>query len=144
MSYRSLISMTAVAAALAGCASGEPADDVDPPAVGRLVVLEDYKTDGPLFTEGSVPHLRIARQDGGVVFDDEVLDAGDGPLFDRNLPRGEYRLDSAQRPCDGNCGYLDPPTDECSGRVTVRPDTTTTVTITVRPGSPCRIAAKVR
>ena len=33
------------------------------------------------------------------------------------LPPGLYRVISNQRPCDGNCGFLDPPADRCARRV---------------------------
>ena len=34
----------------------------------------------------------------------------------RRLSPGRYRVISYQRPCDGNCGLLDPPTDRCARR----------------------------
>ena len=37
----------------------------------------------------------------------------------RDLVAGTYRLEPALRPCDGNCGYLDPRLDDCSGTVRV-------------------------
>ena len=43
----------------------------------------------------------------------------------RRLAPGRYKVISYQRPCDGNCGTLDPPTDRCARHVHVlvrRPD----------------------
>jgi hypothetical protein len=42
-----------------------------------------------------------------------VAPGGRTLIFDERLPPGAYRLVSYQRPCAGNCDYLDPPTDRC-------------------------------
>jgi hypothetical protein len=55
------------------------------------------------------------------------------------LAAGRYRLLSWQRTCDGNCGYLDPPSDQCSEGFEVRHDQGLAATVTVRYGSGCRI-----
>ena len=48
---------------------------------------------------------------------------------------GEYRFVSFQRGCDGNCGSLDPPSDQCEQ--VVRVDESADLTVTVRPGDGC-------
>jgi hypothetical protein len=42
------------------------------------------------------------------------------------------------RPCDGNCGYLDPATDGCHRTLRVSDDVKAKVAFTV--GKPCRVA----
>ena len=44
---------------------------------------------------------------------------GRSPLFSEMVEPGEYRLESHQRPCDGNCSLLDPPVDGCEVPVRV-------------------------
>jgi hypothetical protein len=120
-----------VAAALAGCGSE---DDVAGGGAGagsaRLVVREAPPA-APIYTEGSLAFLRLERVDTG-----EVLARGragngaDGePLFDSVVAPGRYRLVSHQRPCDGNCGYLDPPVDGCETTVSVGPGESLTATV---------------
>ena len=55
------------------------------------------------------------------------------------LDPGSYRLVSSQRPCDGSCDSLDPPTDECSREVVVTAGRSVAVTITVGPGESCSV-----
>ena len=57
----------------------------------------------------------------------------------RRLPPGRYVVVSFQRPCDGNCALLDPPTDRCARRVRILSGGLTEVRVTVRPGRGCRI-----
>jgi hypothetical protein len=63
---------------------------------------------------------------------------------ERRLPltlhvrRGRYRVWSATRPCDANCGMLDPPTDSCSATVTAPAK----LVITTRVGHACTIRTK--
>ena len=71
---------------------------------------------GGAYIEGSVSFLRVRDARGTL-----VVDESGGPRLRwrvrRRLPAGRYRLTSFERPCDGNCSLLDPPTDRCS-----RPD----------------------
>ena len=64
------------------------------------------------------------------------------PLFrmQRRLAPGRYRVISYQRPCDGNCETLDPPTDRCARRVRILSAGLTEVGIRVRPGRRCRMS----
>ena len=62
-----------------------------------------------------------------------------GPVRVRLRPRaGLYRVESFQRPCDGNCSLLDPPTDRCSRRVRVYAGESARVRIVTRPGQRLR------
>ena len=57
------------------------------------------------------------------------------------LDPGAYRLVSFQRPCDGNCGIVDPPTDRCSGDIDAKADARVEATVRLSPGDGCTIAA---
>jgi len=63
-------------------------------------------------------------------------------LLDTHVPAGSYRLRAYQRPCDGNCGYLDPPTDGCTTKFDVYPSATIQVKIRAVPGKHCRITVE--
>ena len=56
------------------------------------------------------------------------------------LDPGEYRFVSFQRTCDGNCGSLDPPSDECEQ--VVRVDESADLTVAVRRGEGCTFTQK--
>lgn len=125
-----------VSVVLVACADGERASDSDPDS-GHLVVQKSL-TAGPISVEGSVTYLRIARADGKEVIDDvRPLKTLDVPIFDRPLPTGTYHVTAIERPCQGNCQYLDPPLDEtrCQLEVDVRADQTTRITIALRTTS---------
>jgi hypothetical protein len=53
------------------------------------------------------------------------------------LKPGSYTLSAAVRPCDGNCGYLDPPVDSCEQTLVL--DGNKAVEVTFLFGHPCRI-----
>ena len=145
-----LASRTALTAALlaglilAGCAE-EPPVAKSPPVLGppRLIVRETLPAQ-PIYIEGTVGFLRIAEVDTGtVVFDGPVTGRdgvrGDDPLFDRELAPGSYRLLSHQRPCNGNCGYLAPPTDRCRTSMHLIRGETRIVTIVLGAHRVCTI-----
>ena len=62
-----------------------------------------------------------------------------GTRMTLRMPAGRYVVRSYARPCDGNCGLLDPPMDGCTARVRLTANATTRVRIVAPPGSPCRI-----
>jgi hypothetical protein len=99
-----------------------------------LKVTHHVDASGPLYIEGAIYYLRAARNGRAVT---RTLRQ---PATTLRLAAGRYRLTSWARPCDGNCGYLDPPTDRCSAAVRVRANRTTRIRVTARAGSPCRIA----
>ena len=130
-------------ATIAGCGTSDETEaprkqGVEP---SRLVVHESRVTDGPLYIEGSLSFLGVdLASAGGQPDAKEVAAAGPGAvIFDELLVPDEYRLVSYQRPCDGNCGYLDPPTDRCAMTLDLQPGETRDITIVVRPGSRCRV-----
>ena len=54
---------------------------------------------------------------------------------------GRHRFVSYIRTCDGNCGFLDPPSKRCSRVVTLRSGVTRTVTVRLLDGG-CRIVVR--
>ena len=87
------------------------------------------------YIEGSIWHLRVTGSAG-----DSVLDSD--PKDDRvslQIAPGTYRLESYERQCDGNCGILSPPSDDCTGTVTAQAQATVTVRVTLKPGKGCTI-----
>jgi hypothetical protein len=99
---------------------------------GTIVLTQDWDFTGGLYVEGSVSFVKVTDADGVVVEQRLQHDR-----FRHDLPAGDYTVTSYQRPCDGNCGYLDPPTDRCSHHVTVAGGELLQVHLTVRPGSGC-------
>ena len=95
------------------------------------------------YIEGSISFLRVRDARGEL-----VVDESHGPglrwRVRRRLPAGRYRLTSFERPCDGNCSLLDPPTDRCSRRIKVIAHGRTGVRATVRPGRGCRLRVRAR
>ena len=73
------------------------------------------------------------RDASGVVVDTE---RGDGALRFDHLRSGTYTVEPALRPCDGNCGYLDPRVAECAWPVTVS-GTTVRLRVVFRGDVPC-------
>jgi hypothetical protein len=124
---------------LAACDRYEPGPD----AVDVRVELQ-YDTSQGAYVEGSFSYIRVERPDGERLFERRLSElSGKGPTFHSTdhirLDPGDYQLISFQRPCSGNCGSLDPPTDRCKRRIHVRGDRTLTVRITAQPGQNCNI-----
>ena len=142
-----LLAAIALLSALSGCASAAPAEPGPRPAVhGAELLVREMRAAQPLYIEGSFGYLRVVRLDGGaVVRQGRAKTAEPGhrrTLFRRFLPPGRYRVSAYQRPCDGNCGYLDGPTERCEATVDLHNGRPRTVTLEVTPGAGC--AARVR
>jgi D-alanyl-D-alanine dipeptidase len=90
------------------------------------------------YIEGSVSFVRVRDASGDTVVRRRVQHK---PRFrmKRKLRPGRYRVVSYQRPCDGNCGLLDPPADRCARRMRVMSGGLTAVAVTVRPYRGCRM-----
>ena len=124
---------------LAGCAVP------DPPArmsgrTGSIVVLsvQELAVDGgPAYTEGAVVEARLRDASGHVVGTERgaVALRHDLLRFDRLRP-GSYTIEPALRPCDGNCGYLDPRAGECVTPVKVGA-ATVRLQVVFRGDEPC-------
>jgi zinc D-Ala-D-Ala dipeptidase len=92
----------------------------------------------PLYIEGAVSFVRVRDAAGDTVVRRRVRHR---PRFRmvRRLQPGRYKVVSYQRPCDGNCSLLDPPTDRCARRIRILSGGLTAVKVRVRPGRGCRI-----
>lgn len=130
------IAVLLVALALGVTACGGSEETADTPT-GLLVVKQVSVGDG-LYIEGSKSYVSAEPEDGGDATEVE-LSTDAKPTASLKLEPGSYTLKSWQRPCDGNCGYLDPPTDRCSGPVAIAEGTETHVTVKLRPGKGCEI-----
>lgn len=119
------------------------AGDAPPAAEGRLVVLEQ-RPPLPIYIEGSVGFVRVVVPGGAVVFDDRVPASRRLTMtaFDRRLPAGPYHVSSWQRPCSGNCGYLDPPRDRCGSDVDVRAGERAVVVVRLGQRGGCTIVSR--
>ena len=123
------------ALATAGCGASQ----VKPPAAhpATLHVQQEWVGRG-MYTEGSYSYVRVAR-DGDKVVQVRLSDERT-PRATLRLDPGSYRLVSFQRPCDGNCGILDPPTDQCTKTVEVEADADIALLVSLSPGEGCTIS----
>jgi len=130
-----LISLSACGTARSDGAGPDNAVDL-PSNGGSITVSVTYQKGGPVYTEGAVTVVNLLDAAG------EQQEPADGSSENTrvfgDLPRGEYRLVGGVRPCDANCGMLDPLTDTCSAQVPVESHPVR-VELLVLPGSPCRI-----
>ena len=97
------------------------------------------------YFEGSYSYIRVEHTNGDKLLEERLPEAtGHSPTFVSEtvlrLDPDEYRFVSFQRACDGNCGSLDPPSDECTQ--IVRVDESAALTVTVRPGEGCTFTQK--
>lgn len=117
------------------CGGYEPAS----PDAADLRIRQIWDESVGLYAEGAYSYVRVERLNGDKLIEKRLDDAGRTTM---RLDPGSYRLISWQRPCDGNCGSLDSPTDECSGELRVRPSRSVQATVTVRAGEGCSIKVK--
>jgi len=88
------------------------------------------------YIEGSIGYVQIRNRLGRVLVQKTFRTAAE---LDFAFTPGTWRLVSFQRPCDGNCNYLDGPTDRCALLFRIRRSDTLSATVHVTPGSGCRI-----
>jgi hypothetical protein len=125
---------------LAGCGASASGDSgpggTDPVAVR---IEQAFDRNGALYIEGSYSYVRVERPDGEQVLDQRL--PSDFPVASTTfrLDPGSYRLLSYQRPCAGNCGLLDPPTDRCDAALAVEVGSPLEVSVRVSPGEGCAI-----
>ncbi|MFL5920369.1 MAG: hypothetical protein ACJ75Q_12495 [Gaiellaceae bacterium] len=92
---------------------------------------------GGLYVEGSYSYVRVEQAGRSVTqvrLSDERI-----PRATIRLDPGTYRLVSFQRPCDGNCGMLDRPTDECTQEITANAAADLREVVRLSPGEGCTI-----
>ena len=107
-------------------------------APGTLDVRQSFDFSRGVYVEGSVSYVRVRGVRGKLV----VAKRSRRPRFrmQRRLVPGHYMVINYQRPCDGNCGTLDPPADRCARRVRILSGGLTEVNVRVRPGRRCRMS----
>ena len=128
MRFRYGIAVVAALVALPAAADAAP---------GTLDLRQSIDRSRGIYVEGSVSYVRVRGVRGRLV----VAKRSRRPRFrmQRRLTPGLYQVINYQRPCDGNCGTLDPPTDRCAGRVRILSGGLTEVAVRVRPGRRCRM-----
>jgi hypothetical protein len=130
-----VVMLTAAALAAGSFTAQASARPAARPA-GHLVIRE-VLVGHSRFVEGSVGFVRIERPSGRKVLTRRL--PLDDPRITVPLRPGRYRLKSWQRPCDANCGTLDPPTDRCSRMLTIRPGERLRAIIRLNPATGCVI-----
>jgi len=138
-------------AALAGCSAFGVSlgDDVSGGDVytgqdaTRVIVTTEQI--GCCYMEGS---LHFAKLEGRSSFDWDVEDGSGGDEFDPDKPYvagrqthsvepGDYTLTAWEEVCDGNCDYLDGPTNHCSLDFSAAPGETVRIRVTFTIPHPC-------
>jgi hypothetical protein len=119
-------------------ASGDDSATVIQREAGTLTVATSLTTTGPRYTEGALARI-VLRDAGGNVVDTQLKWPGKRFVFD-DLEPGSYVVTSALRPCDGNCGYLDPPVDSCEHTLSIDGDLSVQVDFSV--GDPCVVTPR--
>jgi hypothetical protein len=134
-----ILVLSALVAVLAtsGCGQTETESPEAAPSPATLNVRQVLDPSGPLYIEGSLGYVRLEDAGGLRVFEKQ-LDP-EKPALSQAVPAGEYVLKSWQRPCNGNCGYLSPPSDRCQSQLSLPAGGAVRATITLKPGSGCAI-----
>jgi hypothetical protein len=109
------------------------------PDAAELRIRQIWDESAGLYAEGANSYVRVERLNGDKLIERQLDLVGRTTV---RLDPGSYRLVGWQRPCDGDCGSLDSPTDECSGELRVRPSRPVQATVTVRAGEGCSIKVK--
>ena len=121
---------------LAACGS-EPR----PLRAATLHVRQEW-AGGGLYVEGSYSYVRVQQSKRSIV---QVRLTGEKvPRGTIRLEPGSYRLVSFQRPCEGNCGMLDPATDQCSRIIEVESSAEIRTVVRLSPGEGCQIEREFR
>jgi len=134
------LAAAAATAAFTGVAWYQSAGGTPLRAGPSKLVVYQKRMGGAFYTEGSRSYLSVNAKAGGRDRVGYFITHPNDPVYTKRLAAGTYRLDSWQRPCDGNCSNLDPPTDSCSGQLTVTTGQELAATVTVKPSQGCSIA----
>ena len=129
----SLLAPVCFAVLMSACGGGYA------PGEGAVAVRikQEYDESHGLYIEGSYSYVRVERFDGSELLEERL--GGDGEA-DLRLDPGAYRFVSYQRACEGNCGSLDPPSDECERVIGVEREME--VRILAAAGVPCRLVPR--
>jgi hypothetical protein len=109
-------------------------------AAADLHAVQVWDESAGLYFEGARSYVRIETLAEDELLEVELQPTDAGSEATIRLDPGEYRLVSWQRPCDGSCDSLDPPTDQCDERFVLAPETPLRASIEVRAGEGCTIA----
>jgi hypothetical protein len=125
-------------------ASTSPASTTEPeltppaPDLTARLRIRQHQT-SCCYIEGQRSYLIVRDEDGHVVAKRAFYDSRlQHPPIDVRLAPGRYVVTSYQRPCDGNCGYLDPPTDRCRATITLAANDDVVMTVEFAPGQGCQ------
>jgi hypothetical protein len=120
----------------AGTTQPEPTPPVPDP-LARLRIHQ--RQTSCCYIEGQVSYLIVRDADGHILAERAFSGVRPNrPAIDVRLAPGRYVVTSYQRPCDGNCGYLDPPTDRCRTTVTLAADDDVVLNVEFAPGQGCQ------
>jgi hypothetical protein len=117
----------------------------DAPDTADVRVGQFFDLSKGMYIEGFRSYVRIESLDGDTLIQeqlDEPEGAGEDVLMSAATLRvdpGLYRVVSFLRPCDGNCGSLDPPADQCSHELEVEPGRSVDVHVAVTLAESCTI-----
>ncbi|MGH8916408.1 MAG: hypothetical protein ACRDZM_18065 [Acidimicrobiia bacterium] len=118
--------------ALAACASATPTVDPGIDTTATIRVFQEQRS--CCYIEGQVSYLAVAGEE----HEFRLTRVGVVPLVELEVPIGRFDVESWQRPCDGNCGSLDPPVNQCSMAVDPGPGETVRLLVSFDPGpDPC-------
>ena len=132
--------LTALICLLAPACGTVSAETGGEPRAVATVEVHQTLGDGPMYIEGSVPHVRIVDAEGAVLIDRDLPQWRlDEPLLTETLPAGTYRILTHQRPCEGNCAHLDPPTDRCETTFRAAAGQRVQLEIRLKAGQGCTI-----
>jgi hypothetical protein len=134
---RRLVALTVAAVGvsmLAACGATQHRTGGSEPGTLRV---RQVSVPGSLYVEGSYSYVRV-EQDGHEIAKVRLTNAPT-PRATIRLGPGSYRLVSFQRACDGNCGILDAPSDQCDLAVDVSANQVVSATVRLSPGKGCTI-----
>ena len=108
-----------------------------------LHVIQVWDESAGLYAEGARSYVAVETLDGHELLQSELQPTAAAHEAAIHLDPGDYRLLSWQRPCDGSCDALDPPTDRCARQFALVPKTSLEAEIEVRAGEGCTIAFRM-
>jgi hypothetical protein len=113
----------------------------EPQASGTIAVRQTVQC---CYREGSVSYVfvrRVGNEDPTTRVTRLLAPLEPTLLVGTQLDAGRYVISSFQRPCDGNCDFLNPPVDVCdSGPVDLRPGMSISLLVSVIPFGGCTIS----
>jgi hypothetical protein len=136
--HKAVVALAVASLAVTACGGRErPAAGGQPS--GELRIVEVRVPGSPVPIEGEFSYVRATGDDGAPAAEGRLDSEGALRL---RLAAGRYTLRVWHRTCDGNCGFLDPPSDRCEQTLDLAADEVVKLTIENTPGSPCRLGRK--